>query len=120
MITQKKNHTFLLARIQGKPDMVRANWGPAYPNGIPGHAAFDCDRVFPTPELSKESLTLGIKTRYRLRTGEKGKVITPLSVFRFVVNGRAIHLNFTDVEITLEVRGVIQRFPQAKFHAGEG
>src|SRR5271157_2507849 len=65
---------------------------------------------------SDEGITARIETRHRFAGGKISVVISPLPVLRFMEYGSVFYLHLAGGIISLKVRHIIVRFPQAPFH----
>ena len=87
-------------------------------NGLPaaGHAA----AAFPGCHSRRflqafvkpgEAFKIRVKSVHRAVNGEKGVMVAALPIFGFVVDNASFNLDFTCVEIALEVEHIILRVP---------
>ena len=89
---------------------------PAVGNGIAGSAVSNglwCGRG---AVCTKKALACGIKSVTRSIYSIDGIVIAAFTVFGFVINCAAFHFQFADVQVPLEIGGVIHRVPQAPLY----
>ena len=69
-------------------------------------------------EGAQEAVPVGVKAAEGGVDTVIGIVIPAFPVFGFVVNDAALHLHFANVQIPLEIGGIVHGVPQAPFHGG--
>ena len=97
--------------------MMGTDGCPSVGDGVGGLSPFYGQWRFPAAIGSQERLSLGIVAGELLGTGKLGKVIASFPVFCLVVDGCAKYLDFADVEVALEIGGIIPGVPEAEFDA---
>ena len=101
-------------------DMVRADGCPAVGDGIRRCAAFHDLRVDPNPGRDPGNASRWVsKPASGFGAGEVGEVVAPFTVFGLVVDDAVFHFDLADVEIALEIGGIVPGIPQAKLDARE-
>ncbi len=119
MVAQDKDDLARFARRKCKVDLMRPHRCPAVCDRIVQRAALDGLRRVPATVGAEECLALCLEGDRRLRAGEVGEVIAPLSVLGLVVDDALHHFHFADVEVALEVGCVVLCIPERELDGGE-
>jgi hypothetical protein len=103
----------LFAGFKIKTHAVAGYGRPAVGFAVATLAGKDRLRRIPAVEFAEEYIAARVETGKGLIHTEIGVVIAPLPVFGLVVNRTAFNLNFAGGEVTLEIRPILNRVPQA-------
>ena len=118
-VAEREDDLARLARRQVELHVVRAARRPPVGDGVLRAPALDHDRRVPPATRPEEDVTLGVEPRERLRAGEVREVVAALAVLGLVVDDAAVDLDLADREVALEVRGVVERVPEAELDRAE-
>ncbi len=115
-VAQHEHEVPGLAGAQRHVDAVRRDGRPAVGLGGGVLALNDHLGILPGAEAAQERLPLGVKAVGGHVDGEEGVVVAALAVLGLVVDHAAADLHLADVQVALEVGGVVHRVPQAELH----
>ena len=91
--------------------LMGADGRPAVGNGVGELAGFHGGGRIPAAIAAQEGLALRVEASSGLRAGEVGKVIAALAILSLVIDDAVLDLDLADVEIALEVGGVVLGVP---------
>ncbi len=100
-------------------DLMRADGRPAMSDGVGQLPGGNGSGLVPAAVGAKKRIACRVETGSWLRAGKEGEVIAALAVLGLVIDDAVDHFHFADIEVALEVCGVVLGVPQAEFDAGE-
>ena len=96
--------------------MVGADRCPAMSNRVRGLALFDNERIVEPTIRSKEGIPLRVEAVQVFRACKISEVIAAFTIFSLVIDDSILNLDFTNIEIALEIGGIVLGIPQAEFN----
>ena len=118
-IAEDENKGLAFARGKSNLLVMGSNRSPAVREGVGCLAGKHGLRIAETVVKSDEGITVGIIAVDGLVYRVESIVIAAVSVFRLMINDRAVHLNASGGKVSLEVVAVILCIPEAPLGEGE-
>ena len=118
-ISQYKNKAAAFARGQRHVQLMHAHRCPAVGDAARTRAPFHRQRPGRAAVRPQKRIPARVETVGRPVHAEHGIVAAALAVFRFMIDGAALHLHLAGAVVALEVGGIIHCVPQAELHIAE-